>query len=373
VSAKKKITYVISLVSHSLLFERTLALLNRDKYELTVVLLHSHKTEFESNIADFGISVYRIDYKSKKDIPTATARMGKLFRKIKPDIVHTHLFEGSLIGSVAARVAGIKRRVHTRHDATIHHDYFPSAVKYDKLINRLSTDIISITENVKNILTEKENAPAEKITVIHHGFRIEDFSELSSDESSEIKQKYSSIKGSPVIGVVSRFIEWKGIQYTIDAFVDVLKKYPSAHLVLANAQGPYDKQIRTKLESIPADRYTIIHFEKSAAALFSLFDIFVHVPVDDKSEAFGQVYIEAMAAGIPSIITRSGIACDYAADRENCLVVPYRNAPAISKAILELAENKTLSAKLRDNARKLAADEFTLERMITQLEKLYDK
>lgn len=368
-----KILYVISLVNHSLLFERTLYLLNKEKYQLSVVLLHSEETELEINLKAASIPVYRIYYKTKKDLPRATGRMTKLLWKTKPDIIHTHLFEGSLIGAVSGWIAGIKRRIHTRHDATIHHDYFPSAVKYDKLTNLISTDIIAITQNVRNILIEKENVRSEKITVIHHGFDIEDFIMPSPEQSDSLIQKYPTIQGQPVVGVVSRFIEWKGVQYIIDAFIELRRTHPAAHLVLANAHGSYEKQIHTKLNTLPPESFTTIKFEKSAAALYSLFDVFVHTPVDEQAEAFGQVYIEAMAAGVPSVITRSGIACDYASDRENCLIVPHKNSSAIVKAITELLENKDLAAKIRNQARNVTAKEFTLESMITQIEKLYDR
>ena len=59
----------------------------------------------------------------------------------------------------------------------------------------------------------------------------------------------------------------------------------------------------------------------------------MHVPIDSMSEAFGQTYIEALASRVPSIFTLSGIACEFAKDRVNCLVVPYKDSDSIQLAL----------------------------------------
>lgn len=372
--ARKKIAYIISLVNHSVLFTRTLQMLDKNKFDVSVILLHHHSTDFEQGLTAERISVQRIYYKSKHDMPRAIARIARALMRIKPDIVHTHLFEAGLAGMSAARLTGIKRRIHTRHDATIHHDYHPGAVKYDKMINRMSTDIIAITENVKKILTGMENVSPDKIRIIHHGFDIGDFSQASADVKIEMCEKYfNTAKPFPVIGVVSRLIEWKGIQYIIPAFKELRKEQSNAHLILANATGPYADHIHKMLEELPTGSYTLVKFEKSIAALYSLFDIFVHVPVDEKSEAFGQVYIEAMSAGIPSIITKSGIACDYAESGNNCLIVPYKNSAAILEAMKKLLSDDSLRNKIAEHGKEVVLRDFTMEKMIAQLESMYNE
>lgn len=371
---KKKIAYIISLVNHSVLFTRTLQMLDKNKYDVSVILLHQHATDFEYSLIESGLYVKRIHYKSKQDMPRAIAQIARTLIRIKPAIVHTHLFEAGIAGMSAARITGIKRRIHTRHDATIHHDYHPGAVKYDKLINRMATDVIAITENVRKILINMENVPPEKIRIIHHGFDISDFSDVFIDLKSSISEKYfKGTKPFPVIGVVSRLIEWKGIQYIIPAFSKLRNEYPNAHLMLANATGPYADRIHKMLEELPQESYTLVKFEKSIAALYSLFDVFVHVPADEKAEAFGQVYIEAMAAGVPSVITKSGIACDYAVNENNCMVVPHKNTDAILSAIRKLLTEQPLREKIVRNGKEVVLCDFTTEKMIAHLEAMYNE
>jgi glycosyltransferase involved in cell wall biosynthesis len=273
----------------------------------------------------------------------------------------------------AAKLAGIPKRIHTRHDATIHHDFHPNAVKYDKVINGLATQIIAITKNVKRILVEMEGVSENKITIIHHGFRLDQFETVTEARKTALLEKYFPVqKPAFVIGAVSRFIEWKGLQYLIPAFEEVFKKNPGAHLVLANAQGPYEAELEKMLEKLPKGSYTKIFFEKDVIALYHLFDVFVHVPVDEQAEAFGQVYIEAMAAGIPSVVTLSGIAPDFIEDGTHALVAPFRDTRTLAEKINSLLQNDELKKRLATNAKKAIATEFSIERMITELEQCYD-
>ncbi|CAN5779429.1 N/A [soil metagenome] len=367
------LAYIISQVSHSNLFEWTASMLSRQKYKLTFILMHEKETPFELFLRKEKFNVYRIHYKNKFDVAACTIHIRNILKKEKIKIVHTHLFEAGLAGMAAAKLAGIPKRIHTRHDATIHHDFHPNAVKYDKVINGLATQIIAITKNVKHILAAMENVPENKITIIHHGFQLGQFETVDDERKNGLVKKYfPAEKPALIIGAVSRFIEWKGLQYLIPAFREILKQNPGAHLILANAQGPYEAELEKLLTDLPAGSYTKIFFEKDVIALYHIFDVFVHVPVDEQAEAFGQVYIEAMAAGIPSVVTLSGIAPDFIKDNVHALVVPFRDTKILAAKIQLLLHDDELKKKLVANAKKAIATEFSIELMITELERCYD-
>ena len=101
-------------------------------------------------------------------------------------------------------------------------------------------------------------------------------------------------------------------------------------------------------------------------------NIFVHVPIDDHSEAFGQIYVEALAAGVPSIFTLSGIAPDFVVDNKNALVVPFKNSEAIYEAMLKILKDENFAEKLKQEGYKTVTGKFDLSRMINQLETLYE-
>lgn len=219
-----------------------------------------------------------------------------------------------------------------------------------------------------------DGAPENKIQVIHHGFDLTYFEKRDTQLVERLREKHKLEKhNAPVIGVIARYVEWKGIGYAIEAFTRLRQRHPSAHLVLANAGGNYSSQIKAMLKMLPDNVYTEIVFEDNLAALYQLLDVYVHVPVDENSEAFGQTYVEALAAGVPSVFTMSGVAPDFIHDGNNALVVPYRDAPAIDAAIEKLLTNSSLRETLIKNGRAVVSGEFSLEVMLNKLEKLYLK
>ncbi|GAB4460374.1 MAG: glycosyltransferase [Bacteroidales bacterium] len=366
---KIKVVAVFSLIEHANEFYWYAKYIDKSKFELHCIFLNPTETPVQNEISALDVSCYFIQYRGKKNLPSALFKIMKLLKIIKPDIIHPQLFDASFITLTAAWLLGLKNRLHTRHHSDIHHKYHQQAVKYDKWINRLSQKIICPSEQTKSILIEKEFADKNKITVIRHGFDFDDFT-ITENQKQEVVMKYE-IHGFPIIGVVSRFTEWKGVQYTIKAFEKLLKQYPDALLVLAGASGDYENEILNLLKQIPLRNYRVIKFEKEIYTLFSTFDIFVHVPISPESETFGQIYVEAFAMGIPSIITLSGIAAEMELFKNNSFVVPYQNHEAIYQSLISIIPNLSKHKEAMVEISKETQNIFSFANKITSLESLY--
>jgi glycosyltransferase involved in cell wall biosynthesis len=369
----KKVTYVVSNINKALAFEWIASYLNKNNFELCFILLNKNDSELETFLKQKKIVVKRIQYRGKKDMLSAIFEVSIFLFRTKPDIVHTHLFDASLVGLIASWINRISRRIHTRHHSTYHHDYHPKMVKYDRLINFLSTEIIAVSENVKNILVQKENVPEKKIRLIHHGFDLDKFDKVPATAIENMKARFNPQNLHPVIGVISRYTEWKGVQFIIPAFKKILATYPEAILILANTEGDYKNEIQFLLKDIPERNYREIIFENNIFALYKLFDIFIHAPIDETSEAFGQIYVEALASGVPSIFTISGIAKEFIQDRKNAFVVSFKNSDAISQALLEIIPGRNTSniLKIIEQGKKDVAEKFSIAKMINSLHELY--
>lgn len=364
------VTYIVSNINKALAFEWIASYLD-PKYTLNFILLNTGPSDLEDYLTQKNIPVDRIKYSTKKDLPEAIFTCFKILKKRKTHIVHTHLFNANIIGLTAAWLAGVPKRIQTRHHSNYHHQYFPGAVKYDKYANKLSTDIVAISEVVKKVLIEKENVSEKKIHLIHHGFLLKTFTDVSREEINSLQEKYNKKNTHPVIGVIARHIELKGIQFIIPAFKKLLIDYPEALLILANATGNYHKEIQKLLETIPAKNYYQISFEENIAALYKLFDVYVHVPIANDLEAFGQTYIEALAAEVPSVVTLSGIANEFIKPDYNALTVPFKNSEEIYLAMNKLLNDRELSRKLVINGKNDVFSMFGLKKMLLSLEKLY--
>ncbi|MEI8278497.1 MAG: glycosyltransferase family 4 protein [Bacteroidota bacterium] len=368
---KKKVTYIISDLNRALAFEWIATYLDKRKFDLSFILLNPGDSILEANLLQNNFSVTRIRCRGKKDWPKAWFQLYSQLKKQSPDIVHCHLQQASILGLSAAKRAGIKTRIHTRHHSSLHHVYFPKGVYWDKLVNRLSTHIVAISGEVKKILIDWEKVPAEKVILIPHGFLLEQFSTTNKETVLSLTEKYSLQHTFPIVGVISRFTEWKGVQYIIPAFREILKSYHDAILLLFNADGDYSKEIHSLLTTLPEHSYRVIKFEPEIASAYHLMNVCVHVPIDTHSEAFGQIYIEAMAAGIPLVATLSGIGNDILQHKQNAWIVAHKNSNSIIEGIKAILSDINLQLSLIANGQKTAKD-FSLQKMITNLNNLYE-
>jgi len=367
----KNVTYIISNIHKSLAFEWIAEGLDPKKFTVSFILLNPGDSELETFLRKNHFRVERVRYTGKKNIPKAVLKVYRILKRQKCDVVHTHLFDANMVGLPAAKLAGVKKRVHTRHHSSYHHEYHPKAVRYDRYINRWSTHIIAISEIVKKILVEKENVDPKKVRLVYHGFPLNSIYNQPENEVSELKKKYNPYSGRPVIGVISRYTHWKGIQYIIPAFKELLKKHPDALLILANANGEYSQEIKKQLHDLPHRNFTEIEFEHNIFALYKLFDVFVHVPINQQVEAFGQVYVEALAAHVPSVFTLSGIANEFIEHGSNALVVNYGDSSAIYDAIDKILNDDNLKKTLVMNGVASIQEKFELKKMISSLENIY--
>lgn len=368
---KNKLVYIVSDVDRAIAFE-WLALCLAKKFDLCFVVIGRHDTEFSNFLRRHSIRYYEIVDKKNRDWISKFIRLLSILLKEKPSAVHTHLWRANLLGLSSAWIVGIKKRVYTRHHALVHYNEYPAGLKWDRLCNRMATHIIAISNNVRNILIEKDKANPKKVFLIPHGFKLSYFQNIKADEIRNLKEKYKiNFNFYPVVGIISRFEKWKGVQYVIPAFKELKAKYPQAHLILINAQGSYSGTIKNMLRDLNTSSFTEIVFESNLAAIYHFFDIFVHVPTDAESEAFGQTYVEALASGIPSVFTLSGIAPEFIVHEYNALVVPFCSAESIYNSVVRILESVDLKNRLITNGKE-SAGLFPLSKMITQLEGLYE-
>jgi glycosyltransferase involved in cell wall biosynthesis len=367
-----KLVYIVSDIDKALAFEWIAEELDQQKFDLSFILLNPGTSVLENFLRYKNIPVITINCRGKKDWPVALGKMVKVLKQQKPDVVHCHLLQANIIGLLAAKLTGIKKRIYTRHHSSLHHVYHKKGILWDKWSNKMATHVVAISGIVKEILAKWERVPMEKIVLIPHGFRLEEFKKLEAERVAQIKERYQLANCFPVIGVISRFTEWKGVQYIIPAFKKMLSTFPDAVLLLLGADGDYKKEINLMLGTLPEKNIRLIPFEKDVAAAYHTMNIFVHVPIDKHSEAFGQIYVEALAAGVPSIFTLSGIAPDFIVDNKNAIIVPFKNSKAIYEGMLRIIGDESLQENLRKEGYETVTGKFELSRMISQLEALYE-
>jgi len=367
-----KLCFVIFQFVKWAIFEWIAKHLDRTKFDVTFILLFNGKSPLAKPLSEMDIPFYEVQYAGNSDRIKVGFKIFSIYRKIKPDIVHTHFQPANITGLIAAWVSRVPVRIHTRHHAGPYppSHKFRTYKRYDKINSLLSTHIVAISSLVKEVLGN-EGTPENKIQLVRHGFDIEQFDSVSESRINALREQYIPEDAGPVIGIVSRYQEWKGLEYSIPAFKKLLKDFPTAFLILANAWGPDSGTVKKLLSEIPSDRYVEIKYEDDVYALFKLFNVFVHTPIEPHYESFGQVYIEALIAGVPSVCTKSGIALEFSEHKESAYLVDHQNENQIVEGIKELLKNIPLQQKIRKNGRKIVENSFNVEGMINAFEELY--
>src|SRR5262249_10552379 len=194
------------------------------------------------------------------------------------------------------------------------------------------------------------------------------FAVAGDADALRMRLKYDLGTDRPVVGVVARYERIKGVEHAVRAFGRLSAAYPTARLVLANARGSRAGEIRRLLAALPAGRVTEVPFEEDMPALYRTFDVFVHVPIRRHLEALGQVYVEAMAAGVPCVCSLAGVAEEFLTDGENAVVVDPEDSSQIRDGIARVLGDDALRDRLVANARRDVAERFGIDRMLRSLE-----
>jgi rhamnosyl/mannosyltransferase len=162
---------------------------------------------------------------------------------------------------------------------------------------------------------------------------------------------------------------YKGVHVLIEA----MRELPNARLVVVGT-GMMERAWRARAQELGvAER---IEFagdvpDTQLPGYFAACDIFV-LPSSERSEAFGIVQLEAMAAGKPVVCTELGTGTSFVnVDGETGLVVPARDAPALASAIQKLSDDPGLRARMGAAGRARVRAEFTREKMVARVMQVY--
>lgn len=366
-----KIIYIISDINKAISFEWIASYFNNDNFvKFYFIFIGCNNSETVNFIRSLNYPVYQVKCVTKLDWPLTFFSIIKIINLIKPNAVHCHLLTANILGLTAAFFLRIKSRIYTRHHSSYHHEYNKKGIIWDKLSNSLSTKIVSISPVVTDLLINVERVESSKVVEIPHGFDLNIYSNVHIDRVLYFASRYNLPNDKIIIGVASRFVDWKGLQYLLPAFSDLLKNN-DVHLLLLNSFGNYESVVAGFLKNIPNNSYTLVTFENDMPSAYACMDIFVHVPINPHVEAYGQVYVEALASGIPSVFTLSGIASEFVIHNKNALVVPFCDVNSITSSIQLLINDRNLRDRLSAAAQTSVQDKYSLSKMLSSLRSLY--
>jgi len=339
--------------------------LRENGFEPTMLVLAGpgdRPASFIASMKSRGIECQMIAMKSDLD-PPLLLRLRKFIRGHTSQLVHTHLIHADLYGGLASSTIGLSRI------ASLHNDNpFRRSSLLRPLIRwnrRLFHHLICISHHLARFARDVEAVPAEKISVVHYGFQPE----RAPSSGSNIRNLLRLPEGKPIVGMVARLTTQKGHSTLLQAMSKLVQQNTLLpHLVLVG-----DGSLRSSLEALASQlklnsHVSFLGYRPDASQLMYDFDIFVH---PSRWEGFGLVFLEAMAAEVPIIATKTGAIPEIIEDGKTGLLVPADDGDALSDALSLLLASPPLRKKMGLAGRRRLDHEFSVKKMVEKTANIY--
>lgn len=283
-----------------------------------------------------------------------------LFRKVKPQIVHTHTPKAGLLGMVAAKLAGVPNRLHTVAGLPL---LLTSGSKrslldcVEKLTYACATKVYSNSFAMKDIILKNKYTSENKLKVIGFGSSngidtsFFDPSLFSDKQKQELRETLGISKNDFIFVFVGRLVKDKGIDELVSAFQKVIKEHSQAKLILV---GPYENKLNPVLsetEKYITDNASILSvgFQSDVRPFLAIADVFTF---PSYREGFPNGLMQACAMQVASIATDINGCNEIIEDGCNGLLIPTQNSTALYEKMIYLLQNNKIRNSMAAKGRQ---------------------
>lgn len=307
-----------------------------------------------------------------KDV-AAFCRLVTLFRKERPEIVHTHTSKAGALGRLAAWLTGVPVVVHTPHGHIFygHFGRFASRIFLwiERALTKQTQRVIALTEAERDETLSCGVGRAEQFAVAPSGIDLARFRAAASAGRSR-PDWLGCPSDALVIGSVGWLTEVKGHRFLIEAFAKLKPNHPRLHLAIVGSGELREPYVALAARLGLRDSIHLLGDRQDIPACLACMDLFV---LPSLNEGMGRALIEAMAAGLPVVASRVGGVPAIVEDRRTGLLVPAGDAGALASALGELLDRPAWAKELGSAASRSIGDRFGADAMVREIESVYDK
>lgn len=306
-------------------------------------------------------------------IPLTALRLAALLRRHRIDILHTHHYDQAFIGRLATRLWPRTRLVVGRHYADVALYAGPGPKRegllaVERFVHAGAAQIVVPTQMIRrNVLAR--GVPDEKVAVVPYGFFPEKYEPFVGGDGGALRRELG-LEGRVLFGTFAQLNEGKGIHFLLEAAAAARARTPQA-VFLVCGEGRERPRLEAMIRDLRLeDDVRLLGWRKDAMRIMSGVDVVVQPTLH---EAFSQVMGEACFLGKPLIFTRVSGAEDVVTEGENGLLVPTADPAALAEAIVTLAGDGALRARMGAAGRRTALEKFTVERIIPRYQAVYER
>lgn len=299
-------------------------------------------------------------------------KLYRLIRRFRPHVVDTHTAKAGFVGRIAAWLARVPVVVHTYHGHVLHGYYggIRSVMLrvMERVLARMSTRLIAVSDRVRNDLVRYGVAPRDKIVVIPLGLDLDPFLQNTTQTGELARSLGLPDEGMPLVGIVGRLFPIKNHALFVDAAARVVAEGVDARFVIVG-DGALRPEIEARIRDVRmTDRIVITGWRSDLPAVYADLAVLV-VSSDNEGTPFS--IIEAMAAGVAVVATRVGGIPDVVRDGVTGVLVPPRDPDALATAIASLLRDPVRRRTLGEAGRADAIARFDAARMVSETTALY--
>ena len=358
---KKKIVRISNIPTSLNIFCKDLFRELSSDYEM--VALSSPGKDLDEIAEREGIKTIAVPIERRmapfKDMVTLF-RLIKVFRRERPDMVHSIGHKAAILGQFAARLTGVPFRVHNFTGLA-----FPTAKgfgrwvlkKVDKFICWNSTDILPEGKGVMNDL-QQNKITKKPLRILGNG-NIRGIDLEHYARTPEVLAQAGTIRQDNYFTFVfiGRIVADKGINELVDAFCLLNKENPSTRLILVgdrdNGINPVSELTSQRIRN--CENILEAGLQKDVRPWYAASDCFV---LPSYREGFPNSVIEAGAMGLPSIVTDINGANEIIIADKNGLIVPSKSADALFSAMKRMIEDVSFRESAASCARELIVSRY---------------
>jgi len=325
--------------------------------ELSAILLNDGKLARE--IRTLGVPIDVID-ETRLNFLQLHKRFHEILTKFQPDIVHTHGLKENILGYLFSRRAGRKIfLICTQHgldepQLRLKWKLLSRANRY--ILSRQFKNIVAVSEDIRNTLSEKYGLPAEKLVVIHNG--------------TEIPMEILYDRGNHhfTIGSAGRLFPVKDYPFFVEVAAEINRYAKDVCFELAG-EGPEFENISERIHLYGLrDVFRLKGFMGNMSHFYNGLDLYINTSLH---EGFPMSVLEALAHGLPVVAPKEGGIKEVVTDGLQGFLIEGRDPKRFAQKCLAIYKDRNLRQKMGTASREKVAREYSFQTMAGKYYELY--
>ncbi len=339
-----------------------LDLLERLREEVDAVAAAGEEGYFTERVRALGVPCHVLPDLVQPVAPGRDLRalwqVGRLIRRVRPDLVHAHTSKAGFLGRCAAWLAGVPA-VYTAHTWCFAEGaswtWSLAGTPAERLAAGWCGAIVNVSEANRELARRRRIAPPDRLVVIHNG--IADTPHRAEPERP----------GVPAVAMVARFCEQKDQRLLLRVLAET--QLPVRAMFIGD--GPTRAAVQAEAGRLGLGaRVQFLGERRDVAKLLSGVQIFA---LASRWEGFPISILEAMRAGLPVAASNAGGVAEAVEHGVTGFLVPCGDAAALRACLELLLRDPALRKRLGDAGRRRYEAGFTLDRMARRTFDAYQK